>query len=248
MQWYQYLPLVGGEGGGPRGGKDPAVQPGRRRLWRSQRHKLLTADDLLRLIFGEGVRGELIRGVFHEIMSSGLEHGQIAAKLTILLGIFIMPRRLGTLATSDVGVWLERDPDTVREPDIAYFSAARLPLDVRITGYAEVPSRPGGGDCPLLVILSARSATRRGMWLSYGVALVWIVQPDTRTVGRTRAGPCGGDAHRHRHARTVRRCCPASPVRSATSSTHRPWPGGRWRAVGPRVARTARSLFAPIPS
>ena len=142
--------------------------------------KLLTADDLLRLD-SQGIRGELIRGVFHEIMSSGLEHGEIAAKLTILLGIFIMPRRLGRLATSDVGVWLERDPDTVREPGIAYFSAARLPPDVRITGYAEVPP-------DLVVEIVSPSDTRREvrekarMWLSYGVALVWVVQPDTRTV------------------------------------------------------------------
>ena len=136
--------------------------------------KLLTADDLLRLD-SQGVRGELIRGVFHEIMSSGLEHGEIAAKLTILLGTFIMPRRLGRLATSDVGVWLERDPD------IAYFSAARLPTDVRITGYAEVPP-------DLVVEIVSPSDTRREvrdkapMWLRYGVALVWVVQPDTRTV------------------------------------------------------------------
>ena len=142
--------------------------------------KLLTADDLLRLD-SEGVRGELIRGVFHEIMSSGLEHSEIAARLTILLGIFIMPRRLGRLATSDLGVWLERDPDTVREPDIAYFSAARLPLDVRVTGYAEVPP-------DLVVEIVSPSDTRREvrdkaqMWLSYGVDLVWVVQPDTRTV------------------------------------------------------------------
>ena len=142
--------------------------------------KLLTADDLLRLD-SEGVRGELIRGVLHETTSSGVEHGEIAAKLTILLGIFIMPRKLGTLVTSDVGVWLERDPDTVREPDIAYFSAARLPPDVRITGYAEVPP-------DLVVEIVSPSDTRREvrdkarMWLSYGVALVWVVQPDTRTV------------------------------------------------------------------
>ncbi len=142
--------------------------------------KLLTADDLLRLD-SQGVRGELIRGVFHEIMSSGVEHGKIAMKLGILLGIFIMPRKLGTLVASDVGVWLERDPDTVREPDIAYFSAARLPTDVRITGYAEVPP-------DLVVEIVSPSDTRRAvrdkarMWLSYGVALVWVVQPDTRTV------------------------------------------------------------------
>ena len=58
--------------------------------------KLLTAADLLRLD-SQGVRGELIGGVLYETMPTGLEHGKIAATLTILLGIFIMPRKLGTL-------------------------------------------------------------------------------------------------------------------------------------------------------
>ena len=100
--------------------------------------KLLTADDLLRLD-SQGVRGELIRGVLHETMSTGLEHGEIAVNLSAELRNFVKPRRLGRLVTSDVGVWLERDPDTVREPDIAYFSAETLSPSVRFTGYAEVP-------------------------------------------------------------------------------------------------------------
>ena len=142
--------------------------------------KLLTADDLLRLS-GEGVRGELIRGVLHETMPSGYAHSKIAANLTILLGGFIKPRRLGSLATSDLGVWLERDPDTVREPDIAYFSAAKIPLDAMDSGYAEVPP-------DLAVEIASPSDSRREvhdkarMWLRYGVNLVWVVQPDTRTV------------------------------------------------------------------
>ena len=142
--------------------------------------KLLTAADLLRL-YGEGVRGELIRGVLHETMSTGVEHGTIVMNLGILLGVFIKPRKLGVLTGSDAGVWLERDPDTVREPDIAYFSAERLPPGVRITGYAEVPP-------DLVVEIVSPSDNPREvhdkvwMWLSYGVRLVWVVQPDTRTV------------------------------------------------------------------
>ena len=142
--------------------------------------KLLTADDLLRL-YSEGVRGELIRGVLHETMPTGHERGRIVTNLTILMGVFIKPRKLGGLTASDAGVWLERDPDTVREPDIAYFSAERIPLDVRITGYAEVP--------PDLVveIVSPSDSPREvndkaWMWLSYGVRLVWVVQPESRTV------------------------------------------------------------------
>ena len=39
--------------------------------------RLLTAEDLLQL-YGRGVRGELIRGVLCETMSTGIEHGRVA--------------------------------------------------------------------------------------------------------------------------------------------------------------------------
>ena len=82
--------------------------------------KLLTAEDLLRLD-GKGVRGELIRGVLCETMPTGHEHGTVVVNLSAELRNFVKPRKLGTLTASDSGVWLERAPDTVREPDIAYF-------------------------------------------------------------------------------------------------------------------------------
>ena len=142
--------------------------------------KLLTADDLLRL-HSEGVRGELIRGVLCKTMPAGIEHGRIVTNLVIELGNFVRSGALGTLVASDSGVWLERDPDTVREPDIAFFSAARMPLDARITGYAEtVPD--------LVVEVVSPSDSRREvhdkahMWLGHGVRLVWVVHPETRTV------------------------------------------------------------------
>ena len=148
--------------------------------------KLLTADDLLRLD-SQGVRGELIRGVLYETMPTGQEHGEIVMNLGAELMNFIKPRRLGRLTGSDAGVWLERDPDTVREPDIAYISAARLPPGVRVRGYAEV--------VPDLVveIVSPNDSPREvndkaQMWLSYGVDLVWVVQPDTYTVDVYRPG------------------------------------------------------------
>ena len=42
--------------------------------------KLITAEDLLRLD-SQGFRGELIRGVLHETMASGVRHGKIAMLL-----------------------------------------------------------------------------------------------------------------------------------------------------------------------
>lgn len=148
--------------------------------------KRLTADDLLRL-YSEGVRGELIRGELCQTMPVGQEHGEIVVNLTILLGTFVKPRKLGRLAASDSGVWLERDPDTVREPDIAFFSAEKMPLGTRVTGYAEV--------VPDLVVevVSPNNSLREIndkalMWLSYGVSLVWAVNPDSRSVDVYRAG------------------------------------------------------------
>lgn len=148
--------------------------------------KQMTANDLLRL-HGEGVRGELIRGVLCETMSTGQEHGEIVMNLGASLKNFIKPRKLGRLSGSDSGVWLERDPDTVREPDIAFFSASKTPFGARVTGYAEV--------VPDLVveIVSPTDGLREVndkalMWLSYGVRLVWVVRPDDRAVDVYRPG------------------------------------------------------------
>ncbi len=151
--------------------------------------KPLTADDLLRLA-SEGVRGELIRGELHETMSVGGRHGEIAAMLISELVAHVRPRRLGRVAGTDAGILLERDPDTVREPDIAFISAERLPLDVTVSVYYDV--------VPDLVveIISPNDGQRAAhdrarMWLSYGVGVVWLIDPEARTVAVHRPGSPG---------------------------------------------------------
>ena len=142
--------------------------------------KLITADELLRL-YSEGVRGELIRGRLCETMSTGVEHGEIVMNLGGELRNFVKPRRLGRIMGSDAGVWLERGPDTVREPDIGFLSAAKAPLGTRITGFSHVIP-------DLVVEVVSPSDTPREvndkarMWISYGVPLVWAVYPDSRSV------------------------------------------------------------------
>ena len=64
--------------------------------------RLLTAADLLRL-YSEGVRGELIRGVLCETMSTGELHGKVVTNLVGELWAFVKPKRLGTLLASDSG-------------------------------------------------------------------------------------------------------------------------------------------------
>ncbi len=148
--------------------------------------KLLTADDLLRLD-AQGVRGELIRGALIETMPAGREHGRIVVNLSAELRNFVKPRKLGILTASDSGVWLERDPDTVREPDVAFFSAEKSPLDERVDGYAEVVP-----DLVVEIVSPSDSRTavndKALMWLRYGARLVWVVHPDARVVDVHREG------------------------------------------------------------
>ncbi len=142
--------------------------------------KLLTADDLMSLS-GQGVRGELVRGVLYETMAAGVNHGRIVVKLVLLLGAFIMPRALGTLLASDTGVLLGRDPDTVREPDVAYISSERLPIGEDVPGYSEV--------VPDLVVEVVSPSDSLGevrdkalIWLEHGVRLAWVVHPVAQTI------------------------------------------------------------------
>ena len=98
--------------------------------------KLLTAEDRLRL-HSEGVRGKLIRGVLHKTVAAGLEHGEIAVNFGILMGAFIKANRLGCIVGNGSGIRLQRTPDTAREPDLAFMSVERLPLNARVRGYSE---------------------------------------------------------------------------------------------------------------
>ena len=152
------------------------------------KQQLLTANDLLRLD-SQGVRGELVRGVFCKTMSVGQEHGEIVLNLGAMLWNFVRPQKLGRLVASDTGIWLEHDPDTVREPDIAFFSTEKMPPDVRVTGYSEtVPDLVVEVHSPSDSMREVHDKAR--MWLSYGVPLVWVVHPETRAV----------DVHRQQHA------------------------------------------------
>ncbi len=148
--------------------------------------QLLTADDLLRL-YSEGVRGELILGVLCKTVPAGGRHGEVALILGAEIMSFVRPRRLGRVAGTDSGVRLSRNPDTVREPDVAYFSAQTLPLDAMPLGYYEV--------IPDLVAEVASPNDRPQevhdkchMWINAGVPMVLELQPESRSIRVHRRG------------------------------------------------------------
>ena len=142
--------------------------------------KPITVDELLEMD-AKGKRGELIRGVFCPIMSAGEEHGAVVVNLVLLLGAVIKPNRLGRLLASDSGVRVETNPDTVREPDIAFISSERrLPGSV-VRGYTEIPP-----DLVVEVVSPSDSMRevndKARMWIDVGVHVVWVLWPETKMI------------------------------------------------------------------
>ena len=142
--------------------------------------KLVTAEELLELS-ANGFYGELVRGELVELMRPGVRHNKIMGLMTYILVSFVLPRSLGTVLPGDTGVVIERGPDTVRAPDVAYYVADRMGLDEDIPGYAELPPdlaveiRSPNDSLPEM-------ERRADMWLNYGVPLVWILIPENRSV------------------------------------------------------------------
>ncbi len=79
--------------------------------------------------------------------------------------------------TVESGLQTEFDPDTVRGPDVAFWSAERLPLDQMPEVYPDVAA-------DLVVEIQSPSSRRQTTqdkireYLDRGVRMVWIVDPE----------------------------------------------------------------------
>ena len=98
--------------------------------------KFITADELLRMPRDGGIRYELIRGVLVPKMPTGRPHSQAVTLATIAVGNYTAANDYGITLSGEPGYRLERDPDTVRAPDVAWFAPGRLPEGIQ--GYPEL--------------------------------------------------------------------------------------------------------------
>lgn len=88
--------------------------------------QLLTAEEYGRLP-DDSRMTELVRGEVVEVNMPYPRHGQICARIAYLIQRFLDDHALGHVLTNDSGVVTEHDPDTVRGPDVAYYSFVRVP-------------------------------------------------------------------------------------------------------------------------
>ena len=85
----------------------------------------LTAEELASMP-DDGKRCELIDGVLHMMSPAGGRHGRIAGKLFLRVGNHVEQHELVATFAAETGFLLQRDPDTVRAPDVSFVSRERL--------------------------------------------------------------------------------------------------------------------------
>lgn len=139
--------------------------------------ELMTAEQLLEVNI-PGKQVELVRGRVVVKEPPGYRHGDITARLAFELMKYVREQDLGQIVVGDPGFTLERNPDTVRGPDIAFVQRARVP-DPLPTAFAEF--------APDLVaeVLSPHDRpgeilSKVGDWLDAGTRLVWLIDPQRR--------------------------------------------------------------------
>jgi Uma2 family endonuclease len=123
---------------------------------------------------------ELVRGEVIELPPPTKVHGVVCMNVGFLLGSYVRHRGHGYLTGNDSGVILERDPDTVRGPDVALYEDARH-FDELHPKYGETP--------PVLAVEVMSPGDRVGRvmakvsdYLRNGVRLVWLIDPEERNV------------------------------------------------------------------
>ena len=141
--------------------------------------KLITAEEFGRMPDPpDGSKQELVQGVIVTTPPPKARHGHVQLEIGALLRAVVRPNRLGWVVTES-GTIIDRDPDTVRGPDVAFYSITRQPEFP--TDYFEIAP-----DIAVEVLSpDARRAAVRAKIREYvvaGVRLIWLVDPETRTV------------------------------------------------------------------
>jgi Uma2 family endonuclease len=141
--------------------------------------KLMTAEEFMAADLGDG-RFELVRGQVHELPPGTPEHGLVCGNVCFALESFGRQSGFGySLIYS--AVLTERAADTVRGPDVCFYSHARWPRAQVGNSLPPVPP-----DVAVEVVSPgnrfAKIMTKVGEYLEAGVAIVWVVYPKRRQV------------------------------------------------------------------
>ena len=144
---------------------------------------LLTAEEFESL--GDIGPAELIQGKVTRLVAPKPKHGWLTFRLGMRIGQFVEANRLGKVYAAETGYLLERDPDTIRCPDVSFVRREMSDVHDDDEYYAHSPDlavevlspsdRPG------------RVKEKVQVWLTFGAKSVWVLDPAERTLTIHRA-------------------------------------------------------------
>ncbi len=141
----------------------------------------LTTAEMLAAMPHDGRRRELYKGNLRMMSPAGGRHGEVAFMLGYLLGSHVIPRRLGAIFAAETGFLLARDPDTVRAPDVAFVSQARIKALPGTAGFLPLaPDLVGEVVSPHETYSAVEEKALS--WIQSGTKVVLVVDPTNRTV------------------------------------------------------------------
>lgn len=128
-----------------------------------------------------GIPTELVSGRVIEMNVPTPRHGEICANITTLINPHVRGQGMGRVVSNDGGILTERNPDTVRGGDVAYYSYVRVPQGPLPGGYLDVVPE---------LVFEVRSPTDRwsrlitkaGEYLEAGVDVVCLLDQASETV------------------------------------------------------------------
>lgn len=139
---------------------------------------LLTVDEYARRADADS--SELVRGKVVRMSPTSFVHGLVQGEIYYALRSYVAENPSGRV-TVESGVIVELGPGTVRGPDVAYWSFATLPVDRTPIVFAEIAP-----DLVAEVVSPTNSrkhvTTKVREYLQAGSRLVWVVEPEDRTV------------------------------------------------------------------
>jgi len=146
--------------------------------------RLITADELPVMPpydeNGKQCRFELIRGELKVMSLAKPLHGVICSRLNFKIGGFVEEHDLGEAFGAETGFLLEREPDTVLGPDVAFVSYERLTAAESFEKYF-----PFAPDLAVEVLSPGNTRPEMeekiAMYFAAGSRAVWVFDPKKRT-------------------------------------------------------------------
>ncbi len=145
---------------------------------------LISAEEFMAEYAGR--YAELVRGRIQELAMPSVRHGEVCVKAIRYLDRFVDDRKLGRICSNDSLFLIRRNPDTMRGPDVSYYSFDRMS-----------PGPAPQGVCAIVPELTVEVRSPSNTWpeifvkigeyLKAGVMAVLVLDPDRHSASLYRA-------------------------------------------------------------